>query len=343
MVSCVTKHFPAYNSLMLGRVLGGIATSLLFSVFESWMVAEHNARSFDGAWMGDTFSLAFFGNGIIAIVAGIVAQFGADAMPLTQLQPSVGLWGGGYTVPFDMSLLVLGVCAFVIMDRWSENYGSSSAASSGLSLQALKAGCATICAKREVLLCGIIASSFEGAMYSFVFIWTPVLSKGDAALPHGLVFAAFMVCCMAGSQIFGLSSGAGLSLQARLSVVFAVGAAALAVPAVTDAHIPSMVAFLVFEVCVGMYWPCVGTLKSQLVPEENRAAVYTLFRVPLNAIVIGVLLTDMTTFTIFKVCTALLLLATGAALMLTVNPPASTRTQEHAPLSTVDEDAAEMA
>ena len=27
---------------MLGRVLGGIATSLLFSAFESWLVAEHN-------------------------------------------------------------------------------------------------------------------------------------------------------------------------------------------------------------------------------------------------------------------------------------------------------------
>lgn len=27
---------------MIGRVLGGIATSLLFSAFESWLVAEHN-------------------------------------------------------------------------------------------------------------------------------------------------------------------------------------------------------------------------------------------------------------------------------------------------------------
>jgi hypothetical protein len=26
---------------MLGRILGGIATSLLFSAFESWLVAEH--------------------------------------------------------------------------------------------------------------------------------------------------------------------------------------------------------------------------------------------------------------------------------------------------------------
>jgi hypothetical protein len=27
---------------MVGRVLGGVATSLLFSAFESWLVAEHN-------------------------------------------------------------------------------------------------------------------------------------------------------------------------------------------------------------------------------------------------------------------------------------------------------------
>ena len=39
--SCVTKHFRNYWILMLGRFFGGIATSLLFSTFESWLVAEH--------------------------------------------------------------------------------------------------------------------------------------------------------------------------------------------------------------------------------------------------------------------------------------------------------------
>lgn len=39
--SCVTKHFSNYWILMLGRFFGGIATSLLFSTFESWLVAEH--------------------------------------------------------------------------------------------------------------------------------------------------------------------------------------------------------------------------------------------------------------------------------------------------------------
>ena len=40
IISCATKHAKDYNTLMLGRVTGGIATSLLFSAFDSWMVCE---------------------------------------------------------------------------------------------------------------------------------------------------------------------------------------------------------------------------------------------------------------------------------------------------------------
>lgn len=41
ILSCVTKHSSEFFVLMVGRILGGIATSLLFSAFESWLVAEH--------------------------------------------------------------------------------------------------------------------------------------------------------------------------------------------------------------------------------------------------------------------------------------------------------------
>lgn len=55
-VSCLTKHSSNYYILMVGRVLGGIATSLLFSAFESWVVGEHLNRGFDPKWLGETFS-----------------------------------------------------------------------------------------------------------------------------------------------------------------------------------------------------------------------------------------------------------------------------------------------
>lgn len=38
------ENVPNMPLLLVGRVLGGISTSLLFSAFESWMVTEHRAR-----------------------------------------------------------------------------------------------------------------------------------------------------------------------------------------------------------------------------------------------------------------------------------------------------------
>ena len=54
----VTKLFNNFWILACGRFLCGIATSLLFSTFEAWMVSEHTARGFDPALLSDTFGLA---------------------------------------------------------------------------------------------------------------------------------------------------------------------------------------------------------------------------------------------------------------------------------------------
>ena len=75
--ACVTKLVPDYNVLMLGRFLSGISTSLLFSVFEAWMVCEHHKQGFDSALLADTFSHATFGNGVVAAVAGLTANIAA--------------------------------------------------------------------------------------------------------------------------------------------------------------------------------------------------------------------------------------------------------------------------
>lgn len=52
-----------------------------------------------------------------------------------------------------------------------------------------------------------------------------------------------------------------------------------------------------------------GTLKSQLVPEEVRATVYNIFRIPLNLIVLGVLLNSLSQFVAFCVCAGMLFVA----------------------------------
>ena len=59
IASCATKHAKDYWVLMLGRVLGGVATSLLFSSFESWVVCEHNSRGYGQQQLSELFSLMY--------------------------------------------------------------------------------------------------------------------------------------------------------------------------------------------------------------------------------------------------------------------------------------------
>ncbi len=57
---------------------------------------------------------------------------------------------------------------------------------------------------RKVLYLGLIQSLFEGSMYVFVLEWTPALTNAaksvvdstNASIPHGFIFATYMVCLL---------------------------------------------------------------------------------------------------------------------------------------------------
>lgn len=71
------EHVPNMHMLLVGRILGGMSTSLLFTAFESWMVSEHRKRGFEESWLASTFGISSWGNGFGAIVAGLLAQVAA--------------------------------------------------------------------------------------------------------------------------------------------------------------------------------------------------------------------------------------------------------------------------
>jgi len=316
VASCMTKHVNSYNVLMLGRLLGGVATSLLFSVFDSWMINEHNSRSFEGQWLSETFATAIFGNSCVAIAAGLVANFASELAPLQTLggestieSNSGSVMKGGFCAPFDVAVLVLLVGGAYIQSNWGENYGqASSNASAGETVKVLKQGFNSIITDPAILLCGAISSLFEGSMYTFVFMWTPALQPSAAegeTLPFGLIFATFMVCCMAGSSLFTIIVKT-VPIEEISKYTFIVAGFSLLVPVVTSSYSLIMLGFLVFEGCVGMYFPAMGTLKSKIVPESQRSTIYNIFRIPLNVIVLAVLLTKMEMSTAFFCCTAML-------------------------------------
>jgi MFS family permease len=83
----------------------------------------------------------------------------------------------------------------------------------------------------------------------------------------------------------------------------------------------SLGAFILLEICVGMYYPAIGSLRSQVVPEQYRANIINWFRVPMNLITCGGLLflhrgaesSAETNKHMFLVCTVVLAGATYLA------------------------------
>ncbi|EYB98845.1 hypothetical protein Y032_0127g1378 [Ancylostoma ceylanicum] len=116
----------------------------------------------------------------------------------------------------------------------------------------------------------------------------PLQASADP-IPHGYIFAGFMVATMMGSSLFKLLTKSGRP-EDFMRYVLLLSAACLAVPVIAPTSaIAIFIAFLVFEICVGIFWPAMGCLRGTYVPEETRSTTINLFRVPLNLIVIFIL------------------------------------------------------
>ena len=163
-------------------------------------------------------------------------------------------------------------------------------------------------------------------MYIFVFMWTPALKKltpkeegeDSVSLPFGLIFSTFMVCCMAGSSLFSILVERIKVEVLGIAVMF-VSAMSMIAIVFSSSDVVTFVFMNLFEMCVGMYWPIMGTQKGGIVPEDQRAAIYNLFRIPLNFIVLTSLLTDLTPKQSFIANTAMLAVGTVCQSMLMKN------------------------
>lgn len=102
------------DKLLMASFSFPTASSLLFLL----IMANYTVilqKGFDPQWLSITFSKAIFlGNGLVAIVAGLFANFLADNM------------GFGPVSPFDAAACVLAIGMAIILSSWSENYGDSS-------------------------------------------------------------------------------------------------------------------------------------------------------------------------------------------------------------------------
>ena len=143
-LSCLTKHSASYGVLLFGRFLGGIATSVLHSSFESWMIHEHHKAAYPESWLGMTFSLATSCNAVTGLVAGVASNFATGIL---------GLVGS-----FDLAVACLLLAAFVMSKRWNENVGEAQLDLKNTFYAALR----SIEEDPRVLCLGVVQAFFEG-------------------------------------------------------------------------------------------------------------------------------------------------------------------------------------
>lgn len=252
----------SYVVLFLGRILAGLASSMLHSVFEAWFLAEAKRLRTTESWTGDVFGWQWFGDGLVAVLAGVVAQ---------TLHGSSGSLGP--VAVFRASAACL-LCGFVLTALlWRSARGDDAAGhrdgqpapTGGSTLSNIRAAIvfASSDGGRTVLLAAT-QCLFEGVMYTFVLAWVPALRaaaadvpEGSFTLPFGLIFSCFMVCIMIGSSVFtALSAPHQSTAPIALAIVFALGAVAfLGISAFPS--LPHLVAagFLAFEMFCGLYFP----------------------------------------------------------------------------------------
>jgi len=213
---------------------------------------------------------------------------------------------------------------------------------------AIVLGASTVWNSPKILACCVIGSLYEGVMYIFIFLWTPCLSRlqqsfdetsegagdgtdeatqADVSLPFGWIFSSFMVCCMLGTMSFSQLTRWGVPPSRCLVGVLALSSvsclAMAGSPSTLDgrqssANTTSYLAMLCYEFCIGAYFPAFGVIKGTIVPENQRAAIYNVFRLPLNLIVLLYLVGDFSIDSSFRICGFLLLIAAAIQTWLVV-------------------------
>lgn len=324
--------------LFVGKALGGIGQSLLKNGPESWLIQEFKRRHPNEAsqqqWLGETFGTAYSMDSVLAIVAGQTASLAASR--------------SGPNGPFVVAPVFLIVSVLIILVCWSSSPPPQATKESktdankeilpaeaeaqptiGEALQLIKED-------KKILLLGLVQACYEGAMYIFVLVWPPTTSHiirtclGDSVpTPYGMAFSCFMAACMLGSTLFGKITK---HFSLEMTVALVVGTAALSLGAAkftirfsstawvnsSSGVLQLFSLYLLFEATVGVYFPCMGILRCNYLPDSHRAIIMTLYAVPLNVLVVSVfLLFDYLGHSgALAVATFALMIATGLIILL---------------------------
>jgi hypothetical protein len=117
-LECLSMNYRSVGMLIGGRLCGGIAYSLLYVSFESWLVAEGHARSLPTEYMGHLFATATTVNAISAVIGGALAHISLELYRDSAEEVRSNI----YTTPFNAATVPLLGCSLLATLLWQERY-----------------------------------------------------------------------------------------------------------------------------------------------------------------------------------------------------------------------------
>ena len=340
------EQYPNIVGLIICRMIGGITTNLLSSVFETWLDTEYRRRGFDNLKYEIIMRDSVVVSNLAAIASGYLAHHLA-----TRFGP-VG--------PFEGAVTCTALALAVVACLWTENYGTVEAENirsiSGYLYDAVQ----TFKNDSKALRVGIIQGLTTGSIQIFIFLWSPVLRQFAQNAPanvlglddhgepaYGLIFGAFMACGVLGGLVApiirrGVTELISTEAKATTGTVMVEGevirpmavellatacylvcAGLLLVPYFMSntgafSFSLSLLSFLVYEFIVGIYMPCEGVIRSLYIPSDSRCSLMMFPRIIVNiAVSIGVISTNFVSLA-SALCAVSCLMITSAILQLSL-------------------------
>mmetsp|Transcript_23984 Transcript_23984/g.31885 ORF Transcript_23984/g.31885 Transcript_23984/m.31885 type:complete len:687 (-) Transcript_23984:205-2265(-) len=321
------EQMPHFMGLIVARMVGGITTNLLFSVFETWLVTEHRRRGFAEEKLETILRDSVIASNLAAIVSGWIAHV---------LAAKYGPVG-----PFEGAVTCTAIALVLVALAWTENYGSESPGTKSVRSY-MGDAVHTIVSDSKISRIGIIQGLTEGSLQTFVFLWSPALRHFATKAPmgvlgldengepaYGLIFGAFMACGVIGgfsehlarkavtwcvtppevddtddsvTEVEGEGKVRPVAVEFLASISYFICAGLLFTPFVLSEDSPysfsiALAAFLVYEFMVGLYMPCEGVIRSIYMPTASMCSLMTMLRVVVNvAVALGVVSTNFIPF-----------------------------------------------
>ena len=320
------EQYPFFLGLVVSRMVGGITTNLLSSVFDTWVDTEYRKRGFDKSEYEIVMRDAVIVKNLAAIASGYLAHILAET--------------SGPVGPFRGAVTCTVIALVVVFVVWTENYGGNGGEGQpSKSLRELMDDAVTTFkSDTRVLRVGIIQGMTMASLMIFVFLWSPTLAVFGKATPsgttaldgngepaYGLIFGAFMAAGVLGGLLSPYFRRAMAHLVAPLearsqkqvstptvvdtedrplanefaaALCYFVSAMLLMVPCMMSELHPlsfttSLGAFLVYEFLIGLYMPCEGVIRSLYIPSDARGSMMMLPHIVVNVLVaLGVVATE---------------------------------------------------